>query len=270
MAKQNGAKKAAKRSTKKLPARPAQPAPVEVPERDASDRELRNGIATVEPLIELVRQLVREGTETTRREMQRLGAQVRELQARLREVRSAAEDSGPAASSTRLLLIQGWREQSWSYEDELPQEDRLPRPTLVGRALFDLVATHAGEKPELIEIFGAFERGGQHHLSEKIVRLMAQNRTLGPENKDLRGSASSALSKAFNRRYKLLCRGKLADSGRGSRFLLDRGRDVFDGWPDWSVQDDAPWDCFGRVQTEAPAPQPSSPPPSPSTPPPTS
>lgn len=161
-----------------------------------------------------------------------------------------AAPSPPATHLTsappgRLATIQGWREQIWIEECAQSHPLRLPRATVVGRALFELVATHEAASPTAKDVFATIQGEGRHHLDGSLVRALEVHETGG---KDQRADANSKLSKRFNERCEWLAREKVARVRDRNKWLSDRGRDAFDGWPEWGVRDDDGWECYGIAQ----------------------
>lgn len=161
-----------------------------------------------------------------------------------------AAPSPPATHLTsappgRLATIQGWREQIWIEECAQSHPLRLPRATVVGRALFELVATQEAASPTAKDVFATIQGEGRHHLDGSLVRALEVHETGG---KDQRADANSKLSKRFNERCEWLAREKVARVRDRNKWLSDRGRDAFDGWPEWGVRDDDGWECYGIAQ----------------------
>lgn len=256
MAKEKGARKATKASRKKSALRPV--AARSSDRRPVHNQELRNGLVGTQTLVETLRDELRQQQEEARRENQQFQEEVRRELQQINERMAHAEESlaqigsgQPAAGDMEQVgegtAVQGWREQIWIDEYDPKEMHRLPRATMLGRALVAIGATpDARDTPNIVNILEILEREGRHHLPESVVQDLATYREKIPDDSKSRSKASSRLTKLFNPRYEWLCRKAIAERG-GARRVSKRGRQVFDGWPDWSVQDDAPSECYGRV-----------------------
>jgi hypothetical protein len=129
---------------------------------------------------------------------------------------------------------------------------KLPRPTIIGRALCDLFATKRDHEVTVPDVFNELAKTGPHHLASSCqldLNLLASG------SKKDRNNASSRLTKRYRDRFEWLERQRLAESekpdGRWRRWLSDRGLTVFEAWPDWEVNDEAGPEGHGRYQAEA-------------------
>ena len=148
------------------------------------------------------------------------------------------------AGRTSLELIGGWREQLWIDENSQTQPLRLPRATIIGRCLCELVLTLPEDKSEIVAILEFLATTAGHHVGSEVTDNVKLYR-VSPVKK-VRDNANSSLSQRFNKRLDWLVSKKTAHRREGGRWVSDRGREIFDRWPDWQVRDDAGWECFGR------------------------
>jgi hypothetical protein len=148
------------------------------------------------------------------------------------------------AGRTSLELIGGWREQLWIDEHSQKPRLRLPRATIIGRCLCELVLTLPKDKSEIVAILEFLATTAGHHVGSEVTDNVKLYR-VSPVKK-VRDNANSSLSQRFNKRLDWLVSKKTAHRREGGRWVSDRGREIFDRWPDWQVRDDAGWECFGR------------------------
>lgn len=144
------------------------------------------------------------------------------------------------SAATAEAIVSARRETTWLAELNQQRPLRLPRPTIVGRAIREL-ESRSRSVPTAREVFLHIQESGGHHLSQTITRLLTRS-----------GSRpASTLRKHFKTRCSRLVRARLAKPlGRGYR-LMAIGKSLFKAWPDWGVADDDA-ECDGRLQNVTP------------------
>ena len=155
---------------------------------------------------------------------------------------------------TKLAVISGWREQLWIDEHSQKPPLRLPRSTIIGRCLFELVLTKPTAMSKIVDILEFLAATAGHHAGTTLNKYVPLYRT--SPDKTVRDGAGAALTQLFNKRLKWLIGKQVAKQKEKARWLSDRGIGMFDGWPDWEVRDDAGWECFGRHKPGASASRP--------------
>ena len=155
----------------------------------------------------------------------------------------APQQPGAAVEVSAQVILNIRREEIWRAELNQQKPLRLPRPTVMGRAMREL-------EPERLKnphsfsarrVFQWIRDHGDHHLSVRITQL------IGRKGKQ----ASSSISKQWDSRCRRLDRHKLIEVLDDSKHLSGRGHQIFSGWPDWAVADgDA--DCCGGLGTVTP------------------
>lgn len=153
-----------------------------------------------------------------------------------------ASPSGPAAAAEEVprQVLEMERAMLWSLEvgPDGNQARRLPRPSIIGRALYDLrqeMATgYEGSTPA--DIYLKISARGPHHLSPTATSYVT--RYLAGETSTVSGKIGIHLEP----RFEVLSdpsRGlHYADSYRQRRDLTGRGYRLFQGWPLWNARDD--------------------------------
>lgn len=158
----------------------------------------------------------------------------------LRNALARPADPASAAEPVSRQVLRMEQAMLWSWETarEGLSSLRLPRPSIIGRALFDLqqaeVDTYEGSVPAKIYI--TISENGRHHLSETASNRVA--RYLAGETRAMSGKINEHLEPRFE---------ALSDRSKGRyyaeiagerRSLTARGSQVFANWPDWSARDE--------------------------------
>jgi hypothetical protein len=225
------------------------------------DRDFQRGVDFARLITQAVSEAMRpviEGHASLLATVDAFGQRIASIERRLPsgEPSQAPPAQTPAAATpttrARLAVIQGWREQLWYTECGERARMKLPRPTIIGRALYDLSAMKRDHDVTVPDVFKEIAKTGPHHLASSCqldLDLLASG------SKKDRKDASSRLTKRYLDRFEWLERQRLAESekpdGLWRRWLSDRGRHVFDAWPDWEVSDEAGPEGHGRHQAEA-------------------
>jgi hypothetical protein len=172
--------------------------------------------------------------------------QLTAIESLLRDTSRAPAPHQPVAAvhASADSIINARREEIWRAELNQQKPLRLPRPTVVGRAMREL-------EPERLEDPRSFsasrrvfqwirERGG-HHLGKTVADLIeAKGKT-----------ASSSRVGLFETRFKRLQGHSLAEVKNDEWILTLHGARVFTDWPDWKVSDDDV-ECDGLLARVAP------------------
>lgn len=152
------------------------------------------------------------------------------------EAAAASPPAARLASDTRGVIVHAWRQSLWISETNQSKPLPKPRPTIVGRALFDLGATSKDcDAVTIVQVFRQIHSSGPHHLDQGAVWNLESAASAEPPE---RNRATSGLSKLFETRFKRLKNALLADEDADRRWLIGLGRDVFSGWPSWRVEHD--------------------------------
>ena len=171
---------------------------------------------------------------------------VRVLQEQTRLQRIAlAEPADPAsAAEPARQVLQVERSLLWSMETSFSrmQALRLPRPSIIGRALYDLqheaesdaASVYEGSKPA--DIYIKISVKGGHHLSETSSKYVT--RYIAGETSDMSG----AIGRHLEPRFKVLTpriAGRILTGRSGElRCLTGHGNNFFANWPHWDARDD--------------------------------
>ena len=151
-----------------------------------------------------------------------------------------ARPSGPAPAAEevpwQVLRIEQTMLWSWETGRDGPQALRQPRPSIIGRALYDLeqAADYYGSIPA--EIYITISVSGSHHLSgtasNYVTRYQAgEKRAMSAKINEHLAPRFDAISNSSRRRY-------YAVNEHDRRSLTPEGRRLFRNWPHWSVRDD--------------------------------
>jgi hypothetical protein len=153
------------------------------------------------------------------------------------------QPTNPAAVVADDLVLNARRQEIWRAELNQQKPLRLPRPTVVGRAMRDLEPERM-ENPSSFSarrVFQLIRDHGAHHLDKTVADLI-----------DAKGNtASSSRSGLFETRFKRLQGHLLAEVKNDEWILTRHGARVFRGWPDWGVADDDV-ECEGVLQNVTP------------------
>jgi hypothetical protein len=132
------------------------------------------------------------------------------------------------------------RSMLWTWEAgrEGPKALRLPRPSIIGRALFDLqqaaATAYAGSSPA--EIYTTISANGRHHLSD-VARDRVDRYAAG-ETRAMAGKINEHLEPRFEA-LSNRSRGRYyAENVGDRRSLTTQGERIFVNWPNWDARDD--------------------------------
>ena len=151
-----------------------------------------------------------------------------------------AEPAYPAsaAESVPRQVLQMERSMLWTFEagrDGI-QSLRLPRPSIIGRALYDLqqeAADYEGSTPA--DIYQTISAKGPHHLSAPATTYVARYRA------GETGAMSGKINIHMEPRFKVLAkptnRPNYAEHSRTVRYLTGHGIKIFHNWPHWDSRD---------------------------------
>ena len=168
---------------------------------------------------------------------------VRVIQEQTRLQQNAlAEPAYPASAAEPVpwQVLQIERSMLWSCEagrDGI-QSLRLPRPSIIGRALYDLqqvaAASYEGSSPA--EIYITISVNGRHHLSE-VARGRVDRYQAG-KKRAMSGKINEHLGPRFDALSNLRDGRNYAENFGNLRSLTARGSRVFANWPHWDARDD--------------------------------
>ncbi|MCX7415112.1 MAG: hypothetical protein NTY25_01290 [Planctomycetia bacterium] len=184
----------------------------------------------------------------------------RESQKQTRLLRNALERPAGPASAAELVprqMLQVVRSMLWSLEGgpEGPQALRLPRPSIIGRALYDLqheaTSTYNGSVPA--EIYIKISVQGEHHLSETPRTYVT--RYIAGETSDMSGKIGIHLEPRFEVLTQQIAERLFAEKFRKRRYLTGYGSTIFNDWPHWDARDDD-LTGYGPSPSGSPAPAP--------------
>jgi len=153
-------------------------------------------------------------------------------------------DQGSAAEPVSRQMLQVERSWLWSLETGVSRTRalRLPRPSIIGRALYDLqheaesdaASVYEGSKPA--DIYIKISVKGGHHLSETPSKYVT--RYIAGETSDMSG----AIGRHLEARFKVLTpriAGRILAGRSGElRCLTGHGNYFFANWPNWDALDD--------------------------------
>jgi hypothetical protein len=146
-----------------------------------------------------------------------------------------------------------WRVFLWQSERrEAEHKDskyHLPRPSIVGRTLHELGAFEKNRWQVAGEIFQEIKAKGPHHLKTPLITdyLKAYVKPDGSKDTKIAGK----LKLQLDPRLEILLRKSWVATGKKGCWLTPRGKELFDGWPDYRVQDDD-FECFGEFVAASP------------------
>ena len=158
----------------------------------------------------------------------------------LRNALARPADPGSAAEPVSRQVLQMERSMLWSRESlfDGPQYPRLPRPSIIGRGLYDLqheaASVYEGSKPA--DIYTKISDRGRHHLSETASRYVTRYRA--GETSDASGKMGIHLKPRFEALAKLTDRRPYAEQTGERRYLTGHGIAIFTDWPNWDALDD--------------------------------
>lgn len=154
-----------------------------------------------------------------------------------------------AETRCRQRIIIERRTSLWHLERREPERkdsiNHLPRPSLIGRTLYDLGAfsEHQGQHPG--QVFTSLLKKGKHHLSPKIIDYLSRyERPDGTKDPAI----SADLGDQFTPRIGPLIQIGYAAKGSKGHYLTEKGRRLFEGWPDYEVSDDD-IECLGELKS---------------------
>jgi len=214
------------------------------------DRELRQGVDFARLITQAVSEAMRPVNEGLQAAVNVIGQRIASIENQLiAQTPVAAPSPSPpplaeqARQVTDSLILNARREEIWRAETNQKGPLRLPRPTILGRAIRDaaipgLLAEIAASKRG---IFLLIKQRGPHHLPENVAQLI-----------DRKGkTAASRIDKLFKARYQRLVKALLAEVDIQGFTLTRHGSKLFTNWPDWEVTDDDE-DCEGVLALAAP------------------
>lgn len=177
--------------------------------------------------------------------VEQLGNVARAQQAMVSVVRDAlTRTAAPATAAEEvprqvLQVERGWL---WSLERGIkgPQTRHLPRPSIIGRALYDLqheaTSVYDGSKPA--DIYIKISVRGRHHLSETASGYVT--RYEAGETSDMAGKIGINLERRFEVLTKQIAGRILAGRSGELRCLTGHGINFFTDWPHWDARDNDP------------------------------
>ena len=172
----------------------------------------------------------------------------------LRDALASPSGPAPAAEEVPRQVLEMERAMLWSLEvgPDGGQARRLPRPSIIGRALYDLrreMATgYEGSTPA--DIYLKISARGPHHLSPTATSYVT--RYVAGDTSAMSGKIGIHLEPRFEVLSDSSRGLYYADSFRRRRDLTGRGCRLFQGWPSWDARDD---DLKGNgPSTSGPAP----------------
>ena len=160
----------------------------------------------------------------------------------LRNALARPADPGSAAEPVSRQMLQVERGWLWSLErgTKGPQSRRLPRPSIIGRALYDLqheaASVYDGSKPA--DIYITISARGPHHLSETASGYVT--RYEAGETSDMAGKIGIHLEPRFEVLTKRIAGRIFAGRSGELRCLTGYGINLFANWPHWDARDDDP------------------------------
>jgi hypothetical protein len=168
--------------------------------------------------------------------MERLG---QEQTAILRTALARPADPASAAEPVPRQVLQMERSMLWSFEAgrEGPKALRLPRPSIIGRALYDLQREAAGyEGSTPADIYQMISARGPHHLSETAQKYVTRYRA--GETSNVSGKMGIHLKPRFEALAKPTDRRPYAEQTGERRYLTGHGITIFSNWPHWDARDE--------------------------------
>jgi hypothetical protein len=236
--------------------------------RDAELLEGANATALAKELLQTTKTLVAQN-ESLHESIKTQAAEIKSLQGSMRTVAEGVTDTYSkiddipkppdvkkveerAFEMLTKLRQTDWRTFLWQTERrEVEHKDskyHLPRPSIVGRALHDLGAFGKTHWQVAGEIFQEIKAKGPDHLNDLIKTYLTNYvDSDGIKNKDTAGK----LKKQLTPRLEILLRRAWVDTGGKGCWLTPRGKELFNGWPDYRVQDDD-FECLGEFIAASP------------------
>jgi hypothetical protein len=250
------------------PRRPAVESGPSEANRDAELLEGANATAFVKELLQTTRTLVAQN-ESLQESIKTQAAETKSLQGSMRTVIEGVTDlyskiddskkqSDPkpleALTVEKLTRLRqtDWRVFLWQSERrEAEHKDskyHLPRPSIVGRALHDLGAFGKTHWQVAGEIFLEIQAKGPGHLKDLIRNYLTDYvKADGSKDTDIAGK----LKKQLRPRLEILLKRNWVEIGGKGCWLTPRGKELFNGWPDYRVQDDD-FECLGEFMAASP------------------
>jgi hypothetical protein len=153
-----------------------------------------------------------------------------------------ASPPSPASATEQIprQLLQIERSMLWAWEVryDKPPNPRLPRSSIIGRALYDLqheaASGYEGSVPA--DIYLTISARGPHHLSETAQRYVTRYRA--GETSDASGKMGIHLKPRFEALAKPTDRPPYAEQTGELRYLTGHGVAIFSNWPNWDARDD--------------------------------
>jgi hypothetical protein len=236
--------------------------------RDAELLEGANATAFVKELLQTMKTLVAQN-ESQQESIKTQAAEIKLLKGAMRTVVEGVTDiysqiadiPKPAAPKKVEELAEAMFKKriqtdsrTWLWQLERRQTEHedskyhLPRPSIVGRALHELGAFGKNHWQAAGAIFQEIEVKGPHHVKQVIKKyLKAYVRPDGSKDKTISGKLGDQLAP----RLEKLIRKYWVETGKKGCWLTPRGKEIFDGWPDYGVQDDD-FECLGEFMAASP------------------
>jgi len=158
----------------------------------------------------------------------------------LRNALARPANPASAAEPVSRQVLQVERSMLWSLEVgvEGKQARRLPRPSIIGRALYDLqqeaATSYTGSIPSAI--YMKISAMGQQHLSDTAQAYVT--RYTAGETSAMAGKIGIHLNPRFEALAKRTDRRPYAELSGELRYLTGHGNAVFTNWPHWGAHDE--------------------------------
>lgn len=158
----------------------------------------------------------------------------------LRDALSRLSGSSTTTEHVPRQVLRMEQAMLWSWETarEGLTSLRLPRPSIIGRALYDLqqaaATTYEGSVPA--EIYITISDNGPHHLSNTASNHVRRYRV--GETRAMSGKINEHLEPRFEALSDRNRGRYYAESAGDRRSLTVRGSQVFANWPHWSARDE--------------------------------
>jgi hypothetical protein len=221
------------------------------PAEASRDAELLEG-ANATALVKALSLKLDANADKTEKRLKRVDEGLSLVLAKVPDPPDAKKVEARAFEMFTKLRQTDWRVFLWQSERrEAEHKDskyHLPRPSVVGRALHDLGAFGKTHWQVAGEIFQEIQAKGPDHLNDLIKTYLTNYvDSDGIKDKDIAGK----LKKQLTPRLELLLRRAWVDTGGKGCWLTPRGKELFDGWPDYRVQDDD-FECLGELIAASP------------------
>ena len=215
----------------------ASEAPLKTLRHNAQILEMLTAVAEITKAQRESTESLLAGVESRLSCMERLWQEQTALQ---RTVLARPADPASASEPVPRQVLQMERSMLWSFEAGSVGNKplRLPRPSIIGRALYDLqqvaAASYKGSSPA--EIYITISVNGRHHLSE-VARGRVDRYQAG-KKRAMSGKINEHLGPRFDALSNLRDGRNYAENFGNLRSLTARGSRVFANWPHWDARDD--------------------------------